>query len=328
MRLFDISDILRNTSYYLLGKVDELFNYAEFPVVQFFMERPDARPAMKDILSVTGLASGALSQAVDSLIDAGLLERIPDEHDRRSHLIHATDRFREVRKTPIRHFEKMLEVLRRYGGLTPEEIAMIQEGFVELAASRTGGELAAIRQPSDLTVPGLVTHEWNGREYLDALPVWSLILHFTTNLKIPTMVYYYGKRGRMTLGKLRLLNRMFNISTNKNDTPTVKDLAEIFHVSSGVVSQTLNAMIQDGMVERVPLPLDRRLTGVRLTQQGLRMRRQCASAFTIFMQNYFSRIEPEKVALFDRALDMTLQFLKTDEGKAFLVPDGTNGPRD
>ena len=320
MRLFDVSDILRNTSYYLLGKVDVQFNYAEFPVVQFFFERPDAYPAMKDLMTVTGLSSGALSQAVDSLIRAGLLERIPDEHDRRSHLIHATDRLREVRKTPIRHFEKMLEVLQRNSGMTPEENAMIEEGFVQLAASRTGGELAAIRQPSDLSVPGLVTHEWNGREYLDALPVWSLILHFTTNLKIPAMVYYYGKRGRMTLGKLRLLNRLFHLSTQRNDTFTVKELAEIFHVSSGVVSQTLNAMIQDGMVERVSSPLDRRVIGVRLTQQGLRMRRQCAASYTGFMQNFLSRIEPEKVEVFDRALNMTLRFLKTEEGKAFLMP--------
>jgi hypothetical protein len=38
------------------------------------------------------------------------------------------------------------------------------------------------------------------------------------------------------------------------------------------------------------------------------------------MQNFFSRIEPEKLAVFDRALDMTLRFLKTKEGRAFLMP--------
>ena len=324
VRLFDVSDILRNTSYYLLEKNNVQFNFAEFPIVQFFFERPDARPAMKDLLAVTGLSSGAVSQAVDALIRDGLLERVQSEQDRRSYLIQVTEKLREFRKTPLHHFEKMLVALHRSTGMTLEEMTMIEDGFVQLAASRTGGELAVIKQPSDLSVPGLVSHEWNSREYLNTLPVWSLILHFTTNLKIPVMVYYYGKRGRMTLGKLRLLNRLFHISSLKNDTPTVKELAEIFRVSSGVVSQTLNTMIQDGMVERVPLPLDRRLTGVRLTQQGLRMRRQCAASYTSFMQNFLSRIEPEKVALFDRALDMTLQFLKTDEGRAFLMPGETS----
>ena len=320
VRLFDVSDILRNTSYYLLEKNKVQFNFAEFPIVQFFFERPDARPAMKDLLAVTGLSSGAVSQAVDALIQDGLLERVRSEQDHRSILIQVTEQLREFRKTPLHHFEKMLEALQVYGGMTPEEMAVTEEVFVQLAESRTGGELAVIGKPSDLSVPGLVSHEWNSREYLNTLPVWSLILHFTTNLKLPVMVYYYGKRGRMTLGKIRLLNCLFLLSSLKNDTPAVKELAERFRVSSGVVSQTLNAMIQDGMVERIPLPLDRRLTGVRLTQQGLRMRRQCAASYTCFMQNFLSRIEPEKIAVFDRALDLTLHFLKTDEGKSFLMP--------
>ena len=102
----------------------------------------------------------------------------------------------------------------------------------------------------------------------------------------------------------------------------VKDLASRFRVSSGVISQTLKAMIQDGMVERVMSPLDHRVIRIRLTPLGLRMRRQTATAYTCFMQNFFSRTEPEKVALFDRVLDMTLHFLRTD-GKAFLIPGET-----
>ncbi len=320
IRLFDVSDILRNTSYYLLEKNKVQFNFAEFPIIQFFFERPDARPAMKDLLAVTGLSSGAVSQAVDALIQDGLLERVRSEQDHRSFLIQVTEQLRRFRQTPLHHFERMLEAFRAYSGMTPEEIAVTEAVFVRLAESRTGGELAVIRQPSDLSIPGLVSHEWNGREYLNTLPVWSLILHFTTNLKIPAMVFYYGKRGRMTLGKLRLMNYLFFLSEHKNDPPVVKELAARFRASSGVVSQTLNAMIQDGMVERIPLPHDRRMIGIRLTQQGLRMRRQCASSYTCFMQNFLSRIEPEKIAVFDRALDLTLRFLKTEEGRAFLMP--------
>ncbi len=320
VRLFDISDILRNTSYHLLEKNSVQFNFAEFPIVQFFFERPGARPAMKDLLAITGLSSCAVSQAVDSLIEDGLLERVRSEEDHRSFLIQVTDRLRVFRETPIRHFEKMLDAFRLYSGMTPEEMAIAEEVFVMLAESRTGGELAVIRQPSDLSVPWLLSHEWNGREYLNTLPVWSLILHFTTNLKNPAMVYYYGKRGRMTLGKLRIMNYLFHLSGNKKGTPTVKNLAERFQISQGVVSQTLNAMIQDGMVERISSPMDRRVTGISLTPQGVRMRRQCASSYTCFMQNFFSRIEPEKILLFDRVLDLTLQFLAAEEGKAFLMP--------
>ena len=321
IRLFFIKDILRNTSYGVLEE-DFQVNFAELPILQFFFECMDSRPAMKDILAVTGLSSGAATQAVDTLVKDCFLERVPSETDHRSTLIRATDKLRVFREKPLRHFERMLDAFRSTSGITPEEMSIAEEIFLRLTESRTGGELAAIKHPSDLTVPGLVSKDPASREQMSTLPVWMLLLHFSTNLKVPTMIYYYGKRGRTTLGKLRLMNYLFSLSDRKNETPMVKDIALRFHAPSGVVSQTLNSMIQDGMVERVPSPLDSRVIGIRLTQQGLRMRRQCASSYTGFMQKFFSRIDPEKIAVFDRVLDMTLHFLKTD-GRAFLIPGET-----
>ena len=319
-RLFFISDILRNTAYGVLDG-DSRINFAQFPIMQFFMECPDARPAMKDLIAVIGLSSGAASQAIDSLIEAGFLERVRSENDRRSTLIRTTEKFRAFRQKPIRHFEKMLDVFRQISGATPEEMAVDEELFVRLAESRTGGELAVLKHPSDLSVPGLARNGLICRDKLSLLPVWILIIHFTTNLKMPALVYYYGKRGRTTLGKLRLMNYLFFLSDRKTGDPMVKDLASRFLVSSGVVSQTLNAMIQDGMVERVNTQLDRRIIRVRLTPQGLRMRRQTATSYTYFMQSFFKDVDPEMIGVFDRALDLTIHFLKTD-GRRFLVPDG------
>ena len=318
IRLFYIKDILRNTSYGVLEE-DIQISFAELPITQLFFECMDSRPAMKDILTVTGLSSGAATQAVDRLVKDGFLERLPSETDHRSTLIRATDKLRTFREKPLRHFENMLDEFRRTSGAGDEEMSIAEDIFLRLAESRTGGELAAIKQPSDLTVPGLVSRSPVSSEQLSTLPVWMLLLHFSTNLKLPTMIYYYGKRGRTTLGKLRLLNHLFFLSDHKNETPLVKDIASRFQISSGAVSQTLNALIQDGMVERVSSTLDNRAVSIRLTPQGLRMRRQCAASYTGFMQNFFSRIEPEKVGIFDRILNLTLHFLRTD-GKKFLVP--------
>ena len=51
------------------------------------------------------------------------------------------------------------------------------------------------------------------------------------------------------------------------------------------------------------------------------MRRQTATSYTYFMQNFFKAFDQEKIALFDRILDLTLHFLRTD-GRRFLVSDG------
>jgi DNA-binding MarR family transcriptional regulator len=317
VRLFSIKDILRNTSYSVLEE-DIQVSYAELPIMQFFFESIRSAPAMKDLCVMTGLSSGAATQAVNMLVEDGYLERVQSDDDGRLTLIQATDKLWAFREKPLRHFVNMLDFFKL--AVDANDLNIAEDIFLRLAVSRTGGELAAIRQPSDLTAPGLVPKDLVCREELNSLPVWMLLLHFSTNLKVPTMVYYYGKRGRTTLGKLRLMNHLFYLSDQKKGIPMVKDIAERFQMSPGVVTQTLNAMIQDGMVERVPSPLDRRAIGIRLTQQGLRMKRQCATSFTCFMQNFFSRIEPEKVEAFDRVLDSMLQFFKKGNGKMFLMP--------
>jgi DNA-binding MarR family transcriptional regulator len=121
----------------------------------------------------------------------------------------------------------------------------------------------------------------------------------------------------MTLGKLRLLDHLFLLSES-GESPMVKDLAARFRISSGVTSQTLNAMIQDGVVERISSP-DRRTIRIRLTQEGLRLRRQTSAVYTRFMQNFLSSVETDQAESFSRILDKFLVFLEND-GKRFLLP--------
>lgn len=313
-KLFIISAHLRETAFGVLGG-DWRCTFAQFPILQIFFECPEMRPSMKKLTEASGLSSGAVTQAVDLLVEDGLLERIPSEQDHRSKLVAATPKLLETRSKSVCHFERMLAVFRK--DADQEEMAVAEEIFALLAESRAGGVLHIMKHPSDLTRPGLVARNAIHSECARQLPVWLQMLHFTTNLRAPALIYYYGKRGRMTLGKIRLLDRLFYLSDH-DEIPMVKELASTFHVSSGVVSQTLNAMIHDGIVERVASQWDRRVIRIRLTPLGLRMRRQTSSAYTRFMQNFFDAIDQEKAAIFDRMLDQTLDFLKND-GKPFLL---------
>lgn len=316
-KLFFIAAQLRNVSFDVLEKKPDL-SLAQFPIVQFFYLYPDATPTMKALASHIGLPSGAVSQAVASLVEDNMLVRVPSPEDHRSFTVHATEELLSVREGAIHFFQTMLDEFIKAGYASPEEIAESDKIFMRLAESRTGGELPAIGSTSDLATPGLVKNCFVDPDRLSSLPVWILTFHFVTCLKGPILVYYYGKRGRMTLNKLRFLDYLFILSEH-DVNPKVKDFAERFKISSGVVSQTLNAMIQDGMVERVVSPLDHRVTHVRLTPQGLRSRRLTAAAYTRFMQNFFSTVEPEKMGIFNRTLDRFLEFLNTD-GKKFLLP--------
>jgi len=316
-KLFYISAQLRNVSYYVLEKKPDL-SFAQFPIMQFFFTYPAATPSIKDLSAYIGLPPGAISQAVDALVEEKMLVRVPSSADRRSMTVRVTEELLSVRDGAIRFFQEMLDAFQKAERVSPEEITASNEIFVKLAESRTGGELPAIESASDLAVPGLVWNSFINPEQLRTLPAWILTFHFVSCLKGPILVYYYGKRGRMTLNKLRFLDHLFILSEH-NEEPKVKDLAKRFLFSPGVVSQTLNAMIQDGMVERVASPLDRHVMHIRLTPQGLKMRRLTSAAYTRFMQNFFSTIEPEKAENFSRTLDRFLRFLHAD-GKKYLLP--------
>lgn len=316
-KLFLISDILRNTSYSIIEL--DYINFARLPIIQFFLECPDATPSMKELIAVSGLSSGALSQAVDALVENGYLERISSRTDSRLRMVCATEKFGAIREKPVRFFGKMQDDFRRVSGVTPEEMRKVKSMFVRLAESRTGGELAAMRQPSDLEKPGLVSVPLRK---LGGAPVWMLLLHFTTNLKLPTLMYYYGRSGRISLNKLRVLNYLFFLSRRKKMSPTIVELATRFHCKIGLVSQTVHALNRDDMVDQVIFPIIHN-GRVKLTLKGLFVRRLSSESYTRFMMNFFRGIEPEYIALFMRFLDLMLGYLKTD-GKAFLGPDEKN----
>ena len=316
-KLFKISFLLRNTSFNILEK-DFHCTFAQFPIVQFFFTYPDATPTMKDLTSYIALSSSAVFQAVDELVKSSILDRIPLTKNHCSSTIRASEELRMVRNKAIDYFNKMLDAFKAGGFATPEEIALGDEIFVRLAESRTGGEIPLIKNSPDLSVPGLVKHILIDRNQLELLPSWILVLHFVTNLKVPTLIYYYETRGRMTHGKLRLLDYLFFLS-QRGDNPLVKDIASRFQTSSGLVSQTLKAMTRDGVVECYIS--GRRFTRVRLTSQGLNLRRLSSASYTRFMQNFFSSFEQDKTELFDHILDHFILFLDT-EGMSFLNPEG------
>ena len=315
LKLFTIANLLSFTAKDLvLDTVDTTF--AQFPILQFYFEDPVQPPTVKTLTSVTGMMPGAVSQAVEQLVQQGLLARIPAEDGRRGCTFLPTEKLLAVRENALRHFTDMMNAGVKASTVTQEELDIVDGMMVRLSLSRIGGEHNFLKHPSDLTVPGLVPLDESCRTNVQKLPGCMKMLHFTSNLRVPILIHYYGRRGRMTLGKLRILDCLFVLSSN-NAVPTVKELAERFRISSGAVSQTLDAMCKDGMVERVPSPLDRRVVHVRLTQQGLRMRRQSSAACTKFMRNFLEKEPPENVAAFERMLDNTLHFLKT-AGREFL----------
>jgi DNA-binding MarR family transcriptional regulator len=252
-KLFLISDILRNTSYQAADQ-EFHFNFAQFPVIQFFFECPDAAPAMKDLIAVSGLSSGALSQAVDSLVLSGYVERVRSKTDLRSYLVHATAKLKALRAKSVGGFDDALRAFRLSAGLTPEEISAADEILLRLAESRTGGELTVLKEASGLETPGLISC---GKRDLTQTPVWMLLLHFTTNLRMPVLMYHSGERKRTTLNKLRFMNYLFFLSAHKNRLLSGRSFHTAPKTIRGRVMAYLNSVSLQQRSHEFDIPFDR-----------------------------------------------------------------------
>ena len=121
------------------------------------------------------------------------------------------------------------------------------------------------------------------------------------NVSIPNM--------KITLGKIRIINYLF---VRKGEPPMVKEIAEMFGLTSGAVSQTVDALAADGVVERIPSSVDRRSVHVSLTPFGKEIRKQLEVYLTDVMSGILDEIPEEKQEAFLEVLqDMSETFTET-----------------
>ena len=121
------------------------------------------------------------------------------------------------------------------------------------------------------------------------------------NVSIPNM--------KITLGKIRIINYLF---VREGEPPMLKEIAETFGLTSGAVSQTVDALAADGVVERIPSAVDRRSVHITLTPFGLSIRKQLESYLTDVMSGILDDVPEDKQEAFLEVLqDMTETFTET-----------------
>jgi len=121
------------------------------------------------------------------------------------------------------------------------------------------------------------------------------------NVSIPNM--------KITLGKIRIINYLF---IREGEPPMLKEIAETFGLTSGAVSQTVDALTADGVVERIPSSSDRRSVHISLTPFGLSIRKQLESYLTDVMSGILDDVPEDKQEAFLEVLqDMSETFTET-----------------
>ena len=306
-KLLFVADRIRTTSVGMFG-LDGDYSFAQFPIVKYFLENPDSMPQIKRLSEYGALSSGAMSQAVDLYVESGILERKPIPGNRRSTGVVMSGKGLELRKKTVEQMGK------RFAGfeasLDADKLAKFREVLCYLFKVRTGTEHLTAKHSGDLCkLPAEIKKPLPGETDPADLPTWLLLLHFADALRYPVMHFLYAsKSGRTTLGKLRIMNFLFTIHGRKK-LPMIKDFAERFHLPSAAVTQTLNALYADGLVNRIPGPKDRRVTLISLTPKGEHLYRVCTGSYVKYLKAAFEALPQDQVEAFVSVLEDMARFL-------------------
>ena len=138
---------------------------------------------------------------------------------------------------------------------------------------------------------------------------WTMLFRVVDRLRAKSARNVTIPNMKITLGKIRIINYLF---VREGEPPMVKEIAEKFGLTSGAVSQTVDALAADGVVERIPSSVDRRSVHVSLTPFGKEIRKQLEVYLTDVMSGILDEIPEEKQEAFLEVLqDMSETFTET-----------------
>ncbi|MCF4128981.1 MarR family winged helix-turn-helix transcriptional regulator [Methylobacterium sp. SyP6R] len=95
---------------------------------------------------------------------------------------------------------------------------------------------------------------------------------------------------------------------------TQQDLAERLYVTKGNVSGLIDRLVEAGLVERRPIPGDRRSHALHLTEAGLTLARSGIRAQTAYVARTLGRLPPGDVAELERVVLAWRDAARTDGG--------------
>ena len=115
----------------------------------------------------------------------------------------------------------------------------------------------------------------------------------------------------------------------QNGSIYVSDLAAAVKQPLPAVSRALRQLEQDGLIERITDPNDRRKTLVRITPKGYELCHQCEQALRDYFASVLARLEPEQVAQMDALRGALMDAILAENAARNIDPKGeTNHDKD
>lgn len=103
--------------------------------------------------------------------------------------------------------------------------------------------------------------------------------------------------------------RVLQFLLAQNEDIFQKDIEEEYSIRPSTATQLLNQMEQNGLICRVPVPYDRRLKKIQLTDKAQQYRQQVVKDLTELEKTVTAGIAPEDLEVFFRVMETMMDNL-------------------
>ena len=146
------------------------------------------------------------------------------------------------------------------------------------------------------------------QEKIQVNELWKLLFETSESLRS-----FYERKGRkrrqkeLTLSQFRVVSCIF---FNESGIMRIKDIAEELGITAGGVSQSVESLVQAGLLTRCKDSRDRRAVAVAFSEYGLQVRQEVYDTFSEMFVHFLTGISEEEKQVFGTVLNKLLFNIK------------------
>ena len=140
--------------------------------------------------------------------------------------------------------------------------------------------------------------------------IWKLLFETTETIKnFYSRKYVKKPKKDLTMSQLRVISCIF---FNESGVMRIKDISSELGITAGGISQTVDSLVQEGLLTRCKDETDRRAVSVSLSEYGCQVRSQVNRIFAEMFSRFLRGVSAEKLAAFGEVLKTIQQNLKRE----------------
>ncbi len=137
-------------------------------------------------------------------------------------------------------------------------------------------------------------------------------LYLTCHRKLMELSWSVIKKSRCNLAKLGFAWNQYAVmkAIEQGEALTLSEISERVHMKNSNVTPIIDFLVSKSIVERIPDEKDRRITRVKLTEEGISIRKQAIAHHDNFIGQLYGALEEDEIKKIIDAIEVALKKIK------------------